>query len=276
MGTRVEVTDLFSATPARLKFLKNDRTEYAAVKDTVVRLAMGFPHVAFRLTHDGKVALNLPAVAENGQRGDNLPERLCALIDRNFIDSAMAIDAERPTENGGITLHGFAGLPTYDRGTGQHQYLFVNGRPVRDRLLNGALRGAYADVMARDRQPVAVFFLHVPKVQVDVMVLTAMAVVLFLDYGLVRGLIVSAIRHALHRDGRQTASTVSFAALGAFQHQQPQPYQMPLHKGGGHGSCYPSTATGLAEKTYEADAPLYAPAARTDDPPPPHEESPRD
>ncbi len=254
-GTTVEVRDLFFATPARLKFLKGDRAEYAAVKDVVMRLAMGFPHVAFRLTHDGRTSLNLPALENNDLAG-----RLAALLGQDFIDSAMAIEAARD----GIRLHGLAGLPTYDSGAGQHQYLFVNGRPVRDRMLNGALRGGYADVMARDRHPVAVLFVTLEPEQVDVNVHPAKAEVRFRDSMLVRGLIVSAIRHALLRDGQATASTVSFAALGAFEQQRPAP--PPLQHSGAAAPYRPAYtgSPGLAER--HADA--YAPSARSEEPAP--------
>ncbi len=255
-GTVVEVRDLFFATPARLKFLKTERAEYAAVKDAVTRLAMGFPHVSFRLSHDGRTSLNLPAEAK-----DDLAGRLAAVLGSDFIDSAMRIEAERD----GIRLHGYAGLPTYDSGAAQHQYLFVNGRPVRDKLLNGALRGGYADVMARDRQPVAVLFVTLDPEQVDVNVHPAKAEVRFRDSGLVRGLIVSAIRHALLRDGQATASTVSTAALGAFAPQQAMS-ALPLHRASpaSFRPAYAPAGPGLAERHAEA----YAPAARMEEPAP--------
>lgn len=249
-GTVVEVRDLFYATPARLKFLKNDRTEYAAVKDTIIRLAMGFPHVAFRLTHDGKTVLTLPALEDGDLAG-----RLSAVLGRDFTENAMTIEAERE----GIRLHGYSGLPTYDRGTAQHQYLFVNGRPVKDRLLGGALRGAYSDVLSRDRHPVAVLFVTVPTEDVDVNVHPAKTEVRFREAALVRGLIVSGIKHALLRDGQKTAGTVSFAALGAFQTGQdtaPAPFQAQRT-----GSFLNHTpGPGMAERGFQA----YQPAARAE------------
>ncbi|MCB1562436.1 MAG: DNA mismatch repair endonuclease MutL [Alphaproteobacteria bacterium] len=221
-GTRIEVRDLFYATPARLKFLKSDRAEYMAVKDTLTRLAMAFPQIAFRLTHDGKEALNLPASSD--------PQtRLAAILGRDFGENALKIDAERE----GIVLSGYAGLPTLHRGTSQHQYLFVNGRPVRDKLLHGCIRGAYADVLHRDRYPLAALFLELPPSEVDVNVHPAKAEVRFRDPALVRGLIVSALKHALYEGGQTASSTVSAQALGAMRpaHYTPSAPSLPLHRG---------------------------------------------
>ncbi len=248
-GTVVEVRDLFYATPARLKFLKNDRAEYAAVKDAITRLAMGFPHVAFRLTHDGKTVMTLPALPEGDLAG-----RLSAILGRDFIKSAMVLEADRE----GIKMHGYAGLPTYDRGTAQHQYLFVNGRPVKDRLLAGALRGAYADVLSRDRHPVAVLFVTLSPEEVDVNVHPAKTEVRFRDAALVRGLIVSGIKHALLRDGQRTAGMVSFAALGAFQTERPSVTPFEAQRTGSFLTS--PSGPGMAERSFQA----YQPAARAE------------
>jgi len=197
-GTSVEVRDLFFATPARLKFLKTDRAEYAAARETLMRIAMAFPHVAFTLTHNDSVSFNLPAIPG----ADSVPIRLSALLGADFAANTIAIKAERER----MTLTGYTGLPSFSRGTATHQFLFVNGRPVRDRLLIGALRGAYADLMPRDRHPVAVLFLTLPPEDVDVNVHPAKAEVRFRDSGMVRALIVSSIRHALlGAAGRTTA-----------------------------------------------------------------------
>lgn len=248
-GTTIEVRDLFYATPARLKFLKTERAESGAVKDTVSRLAMAFPSVAFRLTNDSAVALNLPATSD-------LKERLAALLDRGFYDNALPIEAERE----GVMLSGYAGLPTYDRGTAQHQYLFVNGRPVKDRLILGAVRGAYADVMARDRHPVVALFLTIDPQEVDVNVHPAKAEVRFRDSQLVRGMIVSAIRHALHQGGQRTSNTVSFSALETLR-QNAAPSLLFYQSNS--PAVPPSYAYGnLAEKTHAFAA--FAPLARAE------------
>lgn len=206
-GTRIEVRDLFFATPARLKFLKGDRTEAGHVADVVRRLAMAHPEVAFTLKDDGRTVLRAPPTLGL----DPLKERLEAVMGGEFTANAIAIDAARKW----LSLKGYAGLPTYHRGNAQHQYLFVNGRPVRDKLLAGALRGAYADFLARDRHPVAALFLDLPPEMVDVNVHPAKTEVRFRDSGLVRGLIVGGLRHALAEAGHRAATTIAGAALGA-------------------------------------------------------------
>jgi len=210
-GTRVEVRDLFFATPARLKFMKAARTEQGHVLDTITRLAMAHPDVSFTVTSDGERKLSLEA--ETGDLFEARLARLAAVMGRDFGDNALAIDAERE----GLRLTGYAALPTYSRGTAQHQYLFVNGRPVRDRLLQGAVRGAYMDFLARDRHPVVALFLESPPEMVDVNVHPAKTEVRFRDAGLVRGLIVGALKHGLAAQGHRASTTVSEAALGAFR-----------------------------------------------------------
>jgi DNA mismatch repair protein MutL len=185
-GTCVEVRDLFFCTPARLKFLKTDRAEYAAVKDVVCRIALGWPGIAFRLIHNGVATLTLPAVAD-------VAARIAAILGPEFGAASMPVHAVRE----GVSLSGRACLPTFHARTAQDQYLFVNGRPVRDRLFGGALRGAYSDVLAHDRHPAAALFLTVPAADVDVNVHPAKAEVRFRDAAFIRGLIVGAIRHAL-------------------------------------------------------------------------------
>jgi DNA mismatch repair protein MutL len=219
-GTQVEIRDLFYATPARLKFIKSERAEFLAAKDIVVRLAMAFPHIAFSLTHDEKEVLNYPAVA-------NPQTRLTKILGRDFGENAVSIKAERDT----LALHGFAGLPTLHRGTAQYQYLFVNGRPVQDKLLKGSIRAAYADVLARDRHPMMALFLNLPADQVDMNVHPAKSEVRFRDAGLVRGMIISALKHALHEGGFRSASTLSRHALTALKPANLSGTQMPLHKG---------------------------------------------
>ncbi|QFU31905.1 DNA mismatch repair endonuclease MutL [Brevundimonas sp. Bb-A] len=209
-GARVEVRDLFYATPARLKFMKSERAEAMAISEEIKRQAMAHEAVAFTLSLDGKVALRLPA-EHPGDEGRL--KRLSALLGRDFEANALLIDQERD----GVRLSGYAGLPTYSRGNAAHQYLFVNGRPVKDRLLQGALRGAYADFLARDRHPAAALFIDIDPLYVDVNVHPAKAEVRFRDPALVRGLIVGALRHALHAAGHRASTTVAADALSSFQ-----------------------------------------------------------
>ncbi len=210
-GTRVEVRDLFYATPARLKFMKTARTEYGQAADVMKRLAMAHPDIAFTLSDGDRTTFRAPSVAS--LTGDARLERLGAILGREFRENAIEIDAERE----GLKLTGFAGLPTYSRGNAMQQFLFVNGRPVKDKLLTGAVRGAYQDYLARDRHPVLALFLDVPPEFVDVNVHPAKAEVRFKDAGLVRGLIVSALRHGLGMAGHRASTTVASAALGAVR-----------------------------------------------------------
>ena len=209
-GARVEVRDLFYATPARLKFMKSERAEAMAISEEIKRQAMAHEDVAFTLTLDGKTSLRLPA-EHKGDEGRL--RRLGALLGREFEANALLIDQERD----GVRLSGYAGLPTYSRGNAAHQFLFVNGRPVRDRLLQGALRGAYADFLARDRHPAAALFIDIDPLYVDVNVHPAKAEVRFRDPALVRGLIVGALKHALHAAGHRASTTVAADALSGFQ-----------------------------------------------------------
>ena len=215
-GARVEVRDLFYATPARLKFMKSDRAEAQAITEELKRQAMAHEAVGFALDIDGRRTLRLPAEAP-GDEGRLA--RLGAVMGREFSENALLIDHERE----GVRLSGYAGLPTYNRGNAAHQYLFVNGRPVRDRLLQGALRGAYADFLARDRHPACALYIELDPSLVDVNVHPAKAEVRFRDPGLVRGLIVSGLRHSLASAGHRASTTVSMAALGGLRPQSAPP-----------------------------------------------------
>ncbi|MGM0561840.1 MAG: DNA mismatch repair endonuclease MutL [Pseudomonadota bacterium] len=248
-GTRVEVRDLFFATPARLKFLKTARTEQGYVRDVVERLAMAHPDVAFTLSDEKKTVVKL-------ERGgpdlfDARRKRLSAILGREFGENCLPVEAVRE----GLRLEGLIGLPTYNRANAQQQFLFVNGRPVRDRLLLGAIRGAYQDFLARDRHPVVALFLEVPPDEVDVNVHPAKAEVRFRDPGLVRGLIVSACRHALAEAGHRASTTVAGSALGSFR-----PGSAPAG-GGGYRPAFPAgaqqqAAGGFAEGADGYHAPL--------------------
>ena len=209
-GARVDVRDLFYATPARLKFMKSERSEALAITEELKRQAMAHEAVGFVLDLDGRRALRLTA-EHPGPEGRLA--RLAAVLGREFETNALLIDQERE----GVRLSGYAGLPTYSRGNAAHQYLFVNGRPVKDRLLQGALRGAYADFLARDRHPVAALYVELDPQLVDVNVHPAKAEVRFRDPALVRGLIVGALRHALAGAGHRASTTVAGQALAGFR-----------------------------------------------------------
>ena len=209
-GARVEVRDLFYATPARLKFMKTERAEAFAIAEEVKRQAMADATIAFSLDLDGRRVLRLPA---EGAGDYGRLARLGAILGRDFAANAVALDQERE----GVRLTGYAGLPTYNRGNAAHQYLFVNGRSVKDRLLHGALRAAYADFLARDRHAAAVLYLELDPALVDVNVHPAKTEVRFRDPPLVRGLIIGALRHALAGAGHRASTTVAAQALGSFR-----------------------------------------------------------
>ena len=226
-GTRVELRDLFHATPARLKFLRSDRAEAQAITDVVRRLALAEPFVGFTLrdVSGGEDRVVLRVDPESGDLFDALHRRLGRLLGRDFAENALRLEAERD----GLRLTGYAALPTYARGSAVAQHVCVNGRPVRDKLLLGALKAAYADVLPAGRQPAAVLFIDCDPALVDVNVHPAKAEVRFRDPGLVRGLVVSGIRHALAGAGHRSASTVSAATLGALRPEAglpPRTYQM--------------------------------------------------
>jgi DNA mismatch repair protein MutL len=219
-GTVVELRDLFYATPARLKFMRTDRAEAQAITDVVKRLAMAEPFTGFTLTDmsggdGGRVTFR--ADAETGDMFDALHGRLARVLGSDFAENALRIDAEREA----LHLTGYAALPTYSRGSAVQQFFFVNGRPVRDKLLFGALRGAYADFLSRDRHPVVALFLDCDPHQVDVNVHPAKSEVRFRDGGLARGLIVSGLRHALAEAGHRASTTVAGATLGAMRPETP-------------------------------------------------------
>ena len=259
-GTVVELRDLFYATPARLKFLRSDRAEAQAIKDVVQRLAMAEPYVAFALrdaTGGGEGRVILRADATQGELFDALSQRLRGLIGNDFADNALPIDAERE----GIRLTGFAALPTYSRGAAVEQFVFVNGRPVRDKLLVGALRAGYMDVLSRDRHPAAVLNLICDPERVDVNVHPAKAEVRFREPGVARGLIVSALRHALAEAGHRASSTVAGLTLGAMRPEPPatpRVYQMDRPS---------QTAIRVAHSAQAPLAPELAEASARFDPP---------
>ena len=215
-GTRIRVEALFAKVPARRKFLRSERSEYAACVDVVKRLAMAQPGIGFSLDHGARRTLMVAG-------GESGPDRVAALTDRALTASSVGLDFERE----GIRLTGVAGLPTFNRGVADHQYLFVNGRPVKDRLLAGAVRGAYADMLARDRHAVVALFLDVPSSEVDVNVHPAKTEVRFRDPALVRGMIVSGLRRALDEVGQARIPLPSTAAMQNWQSEGAQPPLWP-------------------------------------------------
>lgn len=251
-GTRIEVRDLFYATPARLKFLKAATTEFSHAADVINRLAMAHPEIAFSLG-DGAGRFAIKLAAGSADLFEARRSRLAAIMGREFVDNAVPVNAEREA----MRLSGYVGLPTLSRGNAQMQFLFVNGRPVRDRLLLGALRGAYQDVLAGDRHPLVALFLEIDAREVDVNVHPAKTEVRFRDAQAVRALIVGAVRQALAGAGPRTATTVADQALAAFR-----PGAAPYHGP-------PSVSRGLAEQGRNFQAPLdqafAAPTARVDD-----------
>ena len=248
-GTVVELRDLFYATPARLKFMRTDRAEAQAISDVVKRLAMAEPFTGFTLTDmsggdGGRVIFR--ADAETGDMFDALHGRLARVLGSEFAENALRIDAERE----GLHMTGYAALPTYSRGSAVQQYFFVNGRPVRDKLLIGALRGAYSDFLSRDRHPAVALFLDCDPHQVDVNVHPAKSEVRFRDGGLARGLIVSGLRHALAEAGHRASTTVAGATLGAMRPERPggaPVYQMQRPSAKARGAAYQAQAPGFAE-----------------------------
>jgi DNA mismatch repair protein MutL len=232
-GTRIRVEGLFARVPARRKFLRTPRAEFGACLDAVRRLAMARPDIAFSMEHDGRRALSV-------QGGETQPERVAGLVDRALADNSVAIDYVRE----GLRLGGVAGLPTFNRGIADHQYLFVNGRPVKDRLLAGAVRGAYGEMLARDRHAVVALFLDVPPDQIDVNVHPAKTEVRFRDPALARGLIVGGLRRSLDAAGHRSVQRPQADALAAWQ-------QEPL---------VPAAANGMpANALFAAAASPYSP-----------------
>ena len=273
-GTQVELRDLFHATPARLKFLRSDRAEAQAIADVLRRLAMAEPFAGFTLSDvsGGESREILRLEPEQGALFDGLAARLGRILGREFITNALRIEAMRED----LRLTGYAALPTYSRGAAVAQYFFVNGRPVRDKLLLGALRAAYSDFLSRDRHPAAVLFIDCPPEQVDVNVHPAKAEVRFRDPGLARGLVVSGLRHALAEAGHRASSTVAGATLGAMRPEAaeaaeappsyPRLYQMDLASrpsAGARALAYGAQAPGAAMPGLgEAGAGFAAPSAR--------------
>lgn len=214
-GTHIEVKDLFYATPARLKFLKTPQTELSHAVELLNRLAMSHSSVAFKLLADQRVVFEYKPCT-------SLKERLAQVMGQEFADNALPLEMSR----GEIHLNGFISLPTYSRANATHQYLFVKGRPVKDKLLHGAIRAAYQDFLASDRYPLLALFLDLPSEDVDVNVHPAKTEVRFRDSGLIRGTLVSALKQTLAGASHKTATTVSQQAVYAFR-PEPRSYHQP-------------------------------------------------
>ncbi|MEM1374576.1 MAG: DNA mismatch repair endonuclease MutL [Pseudomonadota bacterium] len=256
-GTVVELRDLFFATPARLKFLRSDKAEAQAVADVVKRLAMAEPRVSFTLRDLGSGREVLRADARNGDVFDALRGRLTQILGQDFTDNSIAVDAEKD----GVTMTGFAALPTYSRGAAVAQFLFVNGRPVRDKLLLGALRGAYADFLSRDRHPAVALFIECDPTRVDVNVHPAKSEVRFREPGTVRSLIVAGLRKALSEAGHRASSTVAQETLGAMR---PEPQQNVVYQMDFASRARPMTPSRPQQGFADGPQPFEAPAARVE------------
>lgn len=239
-GTIVEVRDLFFSTPARLKFMKSERAETSAITDVVKRISLAFPAVRFTVSGSARSTLELPSVPEDG---DGLLRRIGQVLGKEFSDNALPIDAERE----GVYLNGYVSIPAYSRGNALHQFVYVNGRPIRDKLVAGAIRAAYMDSLPRDRHAVTALFLQLDPELVDVNVHPAKADVRFRDPGLVRGLLVGAIRQALGTTGGTRSSTAgSVAMLEAFHRpgrQMDSPSQPRFYDGEARSNASWSAAT---------------------------------
>ncbi|MCF6293680.1 MAG: DNA mismatch repair endonuclease MutL [Robiginitomaculum sp.] len=241
-GTRIEISDLFYAVPARLKFLKTERSENMAITDVLKRLAMARPDVGFSLLSNGRKSFSYPAYS--GEKAGL--QRLSDVLGKGFGENSIMLDHSRE----GININGFAGLPTFHQSSGRNQYMFVNGRPVRDKLLHGAVRGAYRDFLARDRHPVLALFVDLDPHLVDVNVHPAKTEVRFRDPGLVRGLIVGALRHGLANAGHRASSETAGYALGKMQAPN-----MPAFRGQPRGNWQQTlpTQTSFAENPVNSD-----------------------
>ena len=231
-GTRARVEQVFAKVPARRKFLRTARSEYGACLDIVRRLAMARPDIGFTLHHrTAKGDRQVLAL----QSDDALPDRVAQIVARELKDNAVLLDMEREAPSGTMRLTGIAGLPTYNRGVADHQYLFVNGRPVKDRLLVGAVRGAYSDMLARDRHAVLALFLDLPSEDVDVNVHPAKTEVRFRDATGVRGFIVSGLRQALSTGDRRSAQGPDAGAMAKWQQEpvreEPSPALRSIFEG---------------------------------------------
>ncbi|MFA7276334.1 MAG: DNA mismatch repair endonuclease MutL [Pseudobdellovibrionaceae bacterium] len=266
-GTTIEVRDLFYATPARLKFLKTAATEYGAVKEMLQRLALCYPHIAFRLTHNGTQSFHYPVLSSNPD--EQSEQRLRQILGDDFVGNSLPLLLERH----GTRLSGTIGKPTFNAGTAAKQFLFVNGRAVRDKLLLGALRAAYADVMAKDRHPVVALFLELPPEEVDVNVHPAKAEVRFRDSALIRSMIVGGIRQALHAQDIRPVTSLTDNLVAQLGHSagapsgfNPRAFLTPYSPSSSYGSqaLREHVANAYAPYTPQQQGMDFAPSTRFD------------
>lgn len=253
-GTRIEVKDLFFATPARLKFLKQPSTESGYIQDVINRLAMAYPSIGFKLQDERKTILDVKA--EEGGSNQAFLNRLSAIMGKEFSDNAVLVEAERE----GYRLKGYAGLPTMNRANARQQYLFVNGRYVKDKILQGAIRGAYQDFLARDRHPLVALFIETAPNLVDMNAHPAKTEVRFREASLVRGLMVSALKNAINQAGHQASTTVAQEAMARFQENQSHYQPNTVVSFPQQSSPYnrPSSLPGLGRPSYSAPAPMIS------------------
>lgn len=210
-GTKIEIRDLFFATPARLKFLRTDKTELAATVDVVKKIALAHPEISFSLTHDGKSLLKLKG--QNKDAESNLKQRIIDVIGEDFIKNASYIDFKSPD----FSIYGYTSIPTYNRASSEDQFLFINNRPVKDKLLQVALRVAYQDYMPRDRYPLCAIFLQIDPQLVDVNVHPTKAEVRFHDPNYVRNLLIDSIKNALSNKSHIASTTIASSAIELFK-----------------------------------------------------------
>ncbi|HEV7309816.1 DNA mismatch repair endonuclease MutL [Ensifer sp.] len=251
-GTVVEVRDLFFATPARLKFMKTEKAEAAAISEVVRRMAIAFPAVRFVLSGSDRSTLEFPAT------GDDRLARMAQVLGKDFRDNAIEIDAARED----VELTGFAGVPTYNRGNSLQQYIFVNGRPVQDKMLLSAIRAAYSETIPSGRYPVAVLSITLDPTLVDVNVHPAKSDVRFRDPGLIRGLIIGAIRQALTREGDRAATTGARGMMQAFRSGDYRPQPWSAETSPSRPAQFDSMLRTLAEPPQASFAAFSAPSAR--------------
>jgi len=253
-GTKITVSDLFYATPARLKFLKSDKAELIAINDIVKRLAMANPEISFTLTNDGKTTLNYDARQVEANFEEAQKKRLNDILGNSFIDNAIHIDI---TTEQGYRMYGYASLPTYNRGTADNLYFFINGRAIKDKLMLGSIKAAYQDFLARGRYPSCALFFTMPNTHVDVNVHPAKAEVRFRYAQEVRNLLVSGVKNAIAKAGHRASTTVADFTLKAMQPNiapnMPQQTSFVMPKIGGNRSSLNTYASVNAPKTQLAE-----------------------
>jgi len=244
-GTTIRVNDLFYSTPARLKFLKGDRAEYSAIKDIITRIAMAYPAVGFKLSHNGDIKLNL--TADQDDLFHQRRERLSAIFGKDFEDNFITINAERD----GVMIEGYVSLPSYNRATTQYQYLFVNGRAVKDKMLYASMRAGYMDVLHYGRHALGAIYITLPAEMVDVNVHPAKTEVRFRDANMIRGLLISTLKNTLLQGSQSTAASLANSTLNKMQSNP-----LPLSRSASPAVPKSYAYGNLAEQTQNLYTPL--------------------